>query len=440
MTENKALDVYYHGKLVGTLAETPDRLIAFQYNESWVKTGFSISPFSLPLTRDVFIPDEKARDRFNGLFGVFADSLPDSWGELLLDRYLQSIGINRSDTGTLDKLAYIGKSGMGALEYYPSKESDFNIETADLNFDQIAKACDNLLSSKTTDKLDILYKLGGSSGGTRPKLLLSENGKDWIIKFPAKNDPTISGKREYDYSVCAKKCGIVMTNTELVKSSVCEGYFRTERFDRHEGEKTFSVTFAGLLEADFRAPSCDYETYMKLTNVLTRNNFYDKEQMFRTMCFNVATHNLDDHTKNFSFLYTENNGWRLTPAYDLTYSDTYWGEHTTSVNGKGINISKEDIVKIGTDAGMKNSLCEQIYEEISEKTKDLYAYYSNINSVRGKHIPFTERIAELKDKNSETSKTGSKQIDGALKTLENNKSSIIKQSEQIAKDNKNHKH
>lgn len=371
MTKDKILNVYYHGDSVGTLAETPNHLIAFQYNENWLRNGFSISPFSLPLSREVFVPKEKARERFGGLFGVFADSLPDSWGELLLDRYLQSIGITKSDIGTLDRLAYIGKSGMGALEYYPSKESDFDFESAGLDFDQIAQACDDLLSSKTTDKLDMLFGLGGSSGGTRPKLLLSENNKEWIVKFPAKNDSSDSGKREYDYSLCAKECGIVMTATELIESSVCEGYFKTERFDRVESNKIFSITFAGLLEADFRAPSCSYETYMKLIGVLTKNNAYDIEQMYRIMCFNVVTHNRDDHTKNFSFIYTEDKGWRLAPAYDLTYSDTYWGEHTTSVNGKGKAISKDDLLKVGIGAGLKKSLCEQIYNEIYEKTRRL---------------------------------------------------------------------
>ena len=124
MTDAKKLEVYYHGSLVGYLAETPDYMIAFQYSDSWLRNGFSISPLSLPLNNNVFVPPEKCRNRFNGLFGVFADSLPDSWGELLLDRHLKTLGICSGDIGILDKIAYVGKSGMGALEYYPAKESD----------------------------------------------------------------------------------------------------------------------------------------------------------------------------------------------------------------------------------------------------------------------------------------------------------------------------
>jgi len=371
------LEVYYHGQLVGYLAETPNHLIAFQYSDTWIRNGFPISPLSLPLNNNVFIPPEKNRDRFSGMFGVFADSLPDSWGQLLLDRHLGDMGIDKGDIGALDRLAYIGKSGMGALEYYPAKETDFRVDAAGINYDQIAEECEKILSSKESDQLDILYMLGGSSGGTRPKIFLTENGREWIVKFPASKDPAISGRREYDYSLCAKDCGIVMTETALVPSSVCEGYFKTERFDRKKGEKIFSVTFAGLLEADFRAPSCDYDTYMKLIRMLTRDNVKDKEQMYRIMVFNVLTHNRDDHTKNFSFLYTEDKGWRLAPAYDLTYSDTYWGEQTTSVGGKGKDISDKDFIKTGRDAGLSKSFCMDCLNEIKEKTEALSRYIGN---------------------------------------------------------------
>ena len=397
MTDTKKIEVYYHGDIVGYLAETPNHLIAFQYADKWLRNGFSISPLSLPLNNSVFIPPEKCRDRFGGMFGVFADSLPDSWGQLLLDRHLSSLGIDKGDVGTLDRLAYIGKSGMGALEYHPAKEIDFRIDAAGLNYDRIAEECENILSSKTSDQLDLLYHMGGSSGGTRPKILLSEGDKDWIIKFPASKDPAISGKREYDYSLCAKDCGIIMTETDLVPSSICEGYFKTERFDRKGENKIFCVTFAGLLEADFRAPSCDYSTFMKLIRMLTRDNNEDKEQLYRIMCFNVLTHNRDDHTKNFSFLYTEENGWRFAPAYDLTYSDTYWGEQTTSVNGKGKGISDKDLVKVGTDAGLKKSFCVDRLKEIRDKIGVLGQYVGGQKYHRTAKIPLERRIKEIWD-------------------------------------------
>ena len=377
MRNLKRLEVFYHGKIVGYLAETPDHMAAFQYSDEWIRNGFSISPLSLPLKSDVFIPPEKCRDRFKGLFGVFADSLPDSWGELLLDRHLGSLDIGRGDISTLDRLAYIGKSGMGALEYYPAKESDFSMDAIGLTYDQISAECAKVLTSKESDQLDTLYEFGGSSGGTRPKVLLKEGGKEWIVKFPASKDPIISGKREYDYSLCAKECGIIMSETVLAESSVCEGYFKTERFDRRDGEKIFCITFSGLLEADFRAPSCDYSTFMKRVRMLTKDNTADKEQMFLIMCFNILTHNRDDHTKNFSFMYTDDTGWRLAPAYDLTYSDTYWGEQTTSVCGKGKDITEKDLVKVGTEAGLSKKFCEDRLRMISEKIKMLSHYLKN---------------------------------------------------------------
>ena len=396
MNKNKTLDVYYKGRHVGTLAEMIDRRIAFQYDREWIQTGFSINPLSLPLSNEVFVPDDKSRDRFGGLFGVFADSLPDSWGELLLDRYLSSIGVGRENISTLDRLAYVGVSGMGALEYVPAKTGSFDVIGIKLNFDEIAQGCSEILSSKPSDRIDMLYKLGGSSGGTRPKIFLSEQGKDWIIKFPAAKDPDISGKREYDYSICAKKCGITMTEIQLVNSAVCEGYFKTERFDRQNGEKIFTATFAGILEADFRSPSCDYETLMRLTRALTKDNYDDKEQLFKTMCFNVLTHNNDDHTKNFSFRYTEERGWRLAPAYDLTYSDTYWGEHTTSVNGKGKDILDEDLIHVGIASGLKESVCREHIQRIKETTQELSKYLKGSFPKR-KKLSVKERINDLRN-------------------------------------------
>lgn len=394
MNGDRKLNVVYHGQLVGTLAEMIDERIAFEYSAQWLRNGFSISPISLPLENTVFVPGDRSRDRFGGLFGVFADSLPDAWGNLLLDRYLEAKGIRREDVKTLDRLAYIGDSGMGALEYVPSRHADFEIPFSGLNYEQIAKECNEILSSKPIDQLDLLFELGGSSGGTRPKIMVKDDEKDWIIKFPAKEDPAISGKREYDYSLCAKKCGINMTETELIPSEECEGYFKTERFDRTGGEKLFTITFAGLLEADFRAPCCGYETFMKLIKALTKDNKEDIEQMFRIMCFNILAHNNDDHVKNFSFMYTEDNGWRLAPAYDLTYSDTYWGEHTTSVCGKGKDISESDLVTVGTGAGLDRSWCVSCIDDIEEKTEELSPYFKGSDRKEA-HIPMQKRISEI---------------------------------------------
>lgn len=387
----KTLDVYYHGQQVGTLALTADRLVAFQYCDSWLNDGFAISPFSLPLKDSIFVPTENSRDRFFGLFGVFADSLPDAWGQLLLNKYLEKCGFPK-DLTALDKLAFVGKSGMGALEYLPSRNADFSF--AGLDYDLIARECANLLSSRPSDQLDALYNLSGSIGGTRPKILISEEENEFIVKFPAKNDPVNVGKQEYDYSLCAKKCGIAMSETDLIPSHLCEGYFKTGRFDRTHGTKLMTLTFAAILEADYRVPSCDYSAFMKLVNVLTREDLRQVEQMFRIMCFNVFTHNLDDHTKNFSFIRSDNR-WELAPAYDLTYSDTYFGEHTTSVNGKGSLITDHDLTSVGVEAGLKKTLCQDIIAEIREKTSDLECYLGTSAKIKSKKVSFEERLRDL---------------------------------------------
>ena len=396
MQQSKTLEVFYHGESIGTLAETPDKRIAFQYTNNWQKNGFSINPHSLPLDNTVFVPNSRSLDRFGGLFGIFADSLPDTWGELLLDRHLEEIGIPRSSISTLDRLAFIGTNGMGALEYHPSRNSDYDMKHFGMDYDTIAKECEKVLSSKRTDQLDILYQMGGSSGGTRPKIFLSENDREWIIKFPSKTDPEYCGKREYDYSLCAKDCGIHMTDTALIPSNSCEGYFKTERYDRQNGEKVFCATFAGLLEADYRAPACDYEILFKLVRALTKDYKPDVEQLYRVMCFNVATHNLDDHMKNFSMVYTSDHSWRFAPAYDLTYSDTYWGEHMTSVKQKGKNIQRDHLLSLGRGAGLSDRFCRQTLDEILEKTAPLKKYMGKYTGKESEiHLPFRERLAEF---------------------------------------------
>lgn len=395
MMVGKRLDVYYHNQLVGTLAERPDKQIAFQYSTDWQKNGFSISPFALPLRNDVFTPSGKNSRIFGGLYGVFADSLPDAWGDLLMQKYFTSLGISFGNLSILDKLAYIGSTGMGALEYHPSKQRDFDLVDVSMDYDALAKECNKILDSKTSDQLNLLYKLASSSGGTRPKILLKESSDEWIVKFPARMDDAISGKREYDYYLCARECDINISYSELIPSSMCGGYFKTKRFDRVNNAKIFTSTFAGLMNDDYRIPTCDYATFFKLINILTKENIEDVKQMYKQMCFNVLNHNRDDHTKNFSFIYTEDYGWRLAPAYDITYSTTYYGEQTTSVNGKGKDISDEDLITVGTTAGLKKNYCMDMLSDIRNKSEELSSYLKLAGGTKVKRTPVAKRMEEL---------------------------------------------
>ncbi|WP_302820458.1 type II toxin-antitoxin system HipA family toxin [Fusobacterium ulcerans] len=369
MKNIKSLQVFYNDTKVGVLAILPNSLIAFEYDEKWLLEGFSVSPFSLPLIKKVFLPKI---DPFDGLFGVFSDSLPDGWGKLLVDRMLNSKNINLREVTSLNRLAIVGKSGMGALSYSP--EYNFVLKEKETDYDKLAIACQEILNTNYSSDLDRLFLLGGSSGGARPKILTEIENEGWIIKFPSSYDSKDIGKVEYLYSLCAKKCGILMTETKLFPSKISSGYFGIKRFDRIKnafGEKKIHmISVSALLEISHRLPNLDYNTLMKLTLKLT-NSFEEVERMYRLMCFNVFSHNRDDHSKNFSFIYDDElKKWELSPAYDLTYSYSINGEHATTINGNGNNPSMGDILTVAENIGMKRSNAIKIAEDIKEIVKE----------------------------------------------------------------------
>lgn len=341
--ENK-IKVYYNNKLVGFIARLDDKY-AFEYDDDWLLNGFSISPFSLPLKKEVFIPSKTC---FNGFFGVFADSLPDSWGELLFNRYIRKKGIKEFDG--IYRLACIGKKGMGALEYVP----DMSIEDDDvINLDDFQIESNNVLNDEGIFNIDTLYSFGGSSGGARPKALVKIDNEDYIVKFQSKYDIKEIGLCEYEYACVCKEIGIKIPDVKLFPSKTSMGYFGIKRFDRDGDKKIHMISAAALLEVDFKSPCADYSDLFKLTKIITKDNKEDVKQLYLRMCFNVYAHNLDDHLKNFSYIYDENiKSYRLSPAYDMVYSNTYYGEHQTTVNNKGKDIDISDLVYVGTKAGL----------------------------------------------------------------------------------------
>ncbi len=371
MRGNK-LEVSFHGQAVGTLSETADHRIAFAYAQEWLRNGFPISPFSLPLKAEVFVPSVHY---FGGLFGVFADSLPDAWGQFLMNRMLQRRGILFDEIGQLTRLAIIGDSGMGALCYQPAWEAWKPQELNDL--DVLAQECQRILNREETQDADRMFALAGSSGGARPKV----QTKEWIIKFPASTEDPDSGVMEKAYMDCAKRCGITVPETRLLPSKRCGGYFSIRRFDwtQEEGgalQRHHVLTAAAILELDWRSPGMDYHTLMKLTKILCRDRHEEIEQMYRRMCFNVFAHNRDDHSKNFSFLYNgKKDQWSLSPAYDLTWSNTYYGEHTTTVDGNGRDPGMKELLAVGKKAGLSVKRCRSIADEIQAETVSLETKY-----------------------------------------------------------------
>ncbi len=353
------------GDEVGVLAQTPDGCMAFEYADSWLAHGFSISPLSLPLEKRVFVANLLPLD---GAFGVFDDSLPDGWGRLLVDRALAAHGIDPGGVGLVARLSLVGANGMGALEYEP--DSSFTSSFGTLDYDELAEQCAKILSSQRsaavagdeaavaggTDAFDELFALGGSSGGARPKVLTQIDGEDWVVKFPSSMDVPDIGAHEYAVSLLAGDCGVEMPQTRLLPSRRCAGYFAARRFDRigkaSQTRKVHMVSAGGLLECSHRVPSLDYEQLMRLTLVVT-SDARDVERLYRLMCFNVFIGNRDDHAKNFSFLFDGQTGrWTLSPAYDLTNNPGTYGERATTVGGKGRGIALDDLVAAGVKAGI----------------------------------------------------------------------------------------
>ncbi len=357
------LNMYGKRYFVGLLEDTTEHRIFFEYAPEFIKTGIELSPFKLPLKSGVF-EDEKRT--FEGLFGLFNDSLPDGWGLLLLDRKLQKTGMSVEQITPLQRLSAVGKHGMGALEYEPETEEPLN-KADGLVLDMLAKEAEQIRLGYGSAALDKLLALNGSSGGARPKMLVlvSDDKKTiipdgegrqgfspWLIKFTTSTESSDFGKIEYDCSVKAKKYGIDMPETFLFPSEICGGHFGVRRFDQCAKGKVHTHTACGLLHASHRMSTIDYDGLLRLTQALTRD-VREVEKMFRLMMFNVRIGNKDDHSKNFSFVMNEDGEWKLSPAYDLTPSEGINGEHTALVNGKGANITDDDFKAVAKRFGIK---------------------------------------------------------------------------------------
>ena len=364
---------------VGLLHQDKQRIF-FEYAPGFLKSGIELSPFKLPLKAGVF--EEKAHV-FDGLFGLFNDSLPDGWGCLLLDRKLRKLGNSYAEITPLDRLSLIGANPMGALEYEPAAEdSDLY---GDIELDSLSGEVDRILEGEESLVLDELLKLNGSSGGARPKIVayvssdrkqIIHGGKSvpdgftpWIIKFSEKHDPQSSGELEYRYSLAAKAAGITMPETHLFPLKDGRGCFGVQRFDRTLKGKVHTHTACGLLHASHRFASLDYENLLKLTWILTRNHA-DVVEMVRRMIFNIKSGNKDDHSKNFSFLLNSRYQWQLAPAYDLTPSAGINGEQTCMVNGKGCNITDADLIKTAATANVSEVEAKALIDQITTALRE----------------------------------------------------------------------
>ena len=357
MNSLRQIEVIYGNRPVGRLALTKEGLCAFEYSAEWLGSGFSISPFELPLKSGVFIAKSRP---FDGGFGVFDDCLPDGWGLLVLDRYLQQNGINPRTLTLLDRLALVGSAGRGALEFRPDRSLVSKQDYVD--FEKLALEAEQILGNEdySGKGIEEFQYRGGSPGGARPKIFTRYDGKEWLVKFRAKNDSERIGAEEYNYSLLAKKCGIEMPETRLFEGK----YFGVERFDRTPKGKLHVISMAGLVGADYRLPSIDYAHIFQACAMLT-HNVAELWKVYRLMVFNYLIGNKDDHAKNFAFIYRDGN-WHFSPAYDLLPSDGINGYRTTSINDR-IEPSKEDLFAVAVKAGLDKREAVGIFEKMQEE-------------------------------------------------------------------------
>ncbi len=331
-----------------------EKKIWFEYSPDFISKGFRLSPFQLPLQMGAINCEDRL---FQGMFGLFDDSLPDGWGRLLLDRKMRSLGVSAEKLTPLDRLVHVGKNGMGALCYEPEMREP---PVLSFNLDHLAQESQQILTSDSEFFEDLLI-LNGSSGGARPKImvgvssdkqkiiqkshLLPDNFEHWLIKFPSSQDPKDVGAIEWAYHLMAKEAGIDVPEAFLFSGKSGNRYFGCQRFDRIKNQRLHMHTLGGLLHADYRVPSLDYEDLLKVVYALTKNR-QDLERAYRLAVFNVLAHNRDDHSKNFSFLMDSEGVWRFSPAYDLVFSFGPGGEQSMTVMGEGKNPSIHHLLKL----------------------------------------------------------------------------------------------
>jgi len=400
-----SLKVMFDGKFVGICEHSDESGKAyFQYSPDFLKSGIELSPLLLPLSDRIFEFDEKTYNpqTFKKLPPMIADSLPDDFGNKMFLQWLIRNNISQNSLNPVEKLCYVGKRGMGALEYEPAlepKTANENVDITDLlnvaNEIYFHKENETLPLDDYHQTLTTLLRIGSSVGGARAKALIAINektqeikagdilqGEDfeyYIIKFDGLKDgkeiaPGGYGILEFIYHKMAIDAKIEMSDCRLINENG-RSHFLTKRFDRKNGQKAHIQTLCAMAGADFRQPNLiGYEDIFRVLNLL-KTDYHEKEQLFRRMAFNVFGFNRDDHSKNFSFI-LENNAWKLTPAYDLVFAydpGSFWlKNHNISINGKNDGVTRDDLLAVGEKFGIKKA--DGILSEIHEAVQNFADY------------------------------------------------------------------
>ncbi|CAA0102636.1 Toxin YjjJ [Halioglobus japonicus] len=381
----QVISVNYQGSEVGAVSfDSTTGLGAFEYHAAFIAKGIELSPIKMPLAKQIYSFPELGHETFKGLPGLVADSLPDDFGNAVLNAWVASEGKQPSEITPLERLQYTGKRGMGALEYAPAKrQKNLNASTR-VEIEPLVSIAQEILDKRENfslvldkngeddrDAMLSLLSVGMSAGGARPKSVLAFNAdftqarsgqvdvpegfSHYLMKFDGVHehsvdretfgDPQGYGAMEYVYSKMARSCGIEMMPCHLLDEGN-RRHFLTQRFDRNGNTKVHVQTLNGLAHVDFKKPgSYSYAELFGIARQL-RVSAKDAEQLLRRMVFNIVARNHDDHSKNFSFTLSQS-GWRLSPAYDLAYSykpGSKWvNSHWMSLNGKRDGFTREDI-------------------------------------------------------------------------------------------------
>ncbi len=333
-----------------------------------MQRNLKLSPSTLPRQLGLIACQNQV---FDGLFAVFNHSLLDGWGRLLLDRHLTRLAINPALLSPLDRLRFIGQHGMGTLTYEPVMENLAPASTYEL--DAIAKQIYQVQQSDQDEFVEDLLHLNSSSTGARPKVSLTIDDEAWLIKFPSMSDSQSIGRIEYAYNLMASAAGLERPAVKLFPADKQDVCFGSKRFDRTQNESTHMHTVSGLLHANHRLPSLDYESIIKATLHLT-GSITECEKLFRLCAFNILSHNRDDHAKNFSFLMDSTGKWRVSPAYDLTFSSGPAGEHCTMIMGEGKQPGLNQLQQLAKVSGIKLQAANQIIDTVKSSTSQWSSY------------------------------------------------------------------
>ncbi len=394
---------------VGSLArDEQSGNIFFEYDPEFSKKGIEPSPLFVPVKKGVVYNfNELNYNTYRGLPGFIADSLPDTFGNYLINTWLAKQGRDPETYNTIERLLFQGSRAMGALCFEPETSTTLN-KSVEIELNTLVDiALQALQFKKTLDTnisdnekaLQTIIRIGTSAGGSRAKAVVAYNKstghilsgqvdapdgfEHYLLKMDgvtngSLGDPAYYGCLEYSYYKIALECGIEMTESLLLPDGKRK-HFMTKRFDRVGGShRIHMVTLCGLAHSDFNTPGAF--AYEYLLGVMRQMHLTsaEMEQAFRRMVFNVVGRNQDDHTKNFSFLLDTDNVWKLSPAYDMTYAykpdGDYTNMHQMSINGKRDNIKREDLLAVAENASIKTSKAQSIISEIEDVFKNIDNY------------------------------------------------------------------